>query len=85
MDVSSLDDKGLKEKIAGMDEADRITLKNRTDMFKQINKTVVVSGVDSFEYFDKIKDIYADYILGDYLSPAVSRVEFVEMAKRGRI
>ena len=54
-------------------------------MFKQINKTVVVSGVDSFEYFDKMKDIYADYILGDYLSPAVSRVEFVEMAKRGRI
>jgi EAL domain-containing protein (putative c-di-GMP-specific phosphodiesterase class I) len=62
-----------------------LILKNRTDMFKQINKTVVVSGVDSFEYFDKIKDIYADYILGDYLSPAVSRVEFVEMAKRGRI
>ena len=62
-----------------------LILKNRTDMFKQINKTVVVSGVDSFEYFDKIKDIYADYILGDYLSPAVSKVEFVEMAKRGRI
>ena len=62
-----------------------IILKNRMDMLRQINKTVIVSGVDSFEYYDKMKDIYADYILGDYLSPAVSKVEFVEMAKAGRV
>ena len=62
-----------------------IILKNRMDMLKQLNKTVVVSGVDSFEYYDKIKDVYADYLVGDYLSPAVSRIEFMEMARTGKI
>jgi len=62
-----------------------IILKNRMDMLKQINKHVIISGVDSFEYYDKIKDVYVDYILGDYLSPAVSKAEFIEMAKRGRV
>ncbi|MBO4456516.1 MAG: EAL domain-containing protein [Butyrivibrio sp.] len=62
-----------------------IILKNRMDMLKQINKTVIVTDVDSFEYYDKIKDIYADYILGDYLSPAVSKAEFMEMARTGKI
>ena len=50
-----------------------------------MNIPPVPDGVDSFEYYDKMKDIYADYILGDYLSPAVSKVEFVEMAKAGRV
>ena len=62
-----------------------IILKNRMDMLRQIDKTVIVTGVDSFEYYDKMKDIYADYISGDYLSPAVSKIEFVDMAKTGRI
>ncbi len=50
MDVSSLDDKGLKEKIAGMDEADRINLKNRTDMFvAHVKGPAISSNTADFE------------------------------------
>ena len=49
MDVSGLDDKGLKERISGMDEADRISLKNRTDMFvSHINGPAISNNTEDF-------------------------------------
>ncbi len=52
-----------------------IILKNRTNMVTQLGKRVIFSGIDTKELYDRVKDIPADFILGDYLSPMVTKNE----------
>jgi hypothetical protein len=34
-----------------------------------------LSGIDSKELYDRVKDVKADFIVGDYLSPGVTKNE----------
>ena len=62
-----------------LETADRyqgdITLKNRVNMISQLGKLVILSGIDSKEIYDRIKDVKAEFLLGEYLSPMVTKNE----------
>ncbi len=52
-----------------------IVLQNRTNMIKQLGKTIILSGIDTKGYYDMIKEVSADYWMGDYFSPSISKNE----------
>ncbi|SFB73808.1 EAL domain-containing protein [Butyrivibrio sp. YAB3001] len=52
-----------------------IVLENRINMINQLEKTVILSGIDTMAYYDKIKDMDVDFIEGDLLSPTVTKNE----------
>ena len=60
----------------------RITLGKKAQMIKELGKKVLITGVESLEYYDMIEDIYADYIFGSYLSVPLSKEQFVELLKK---
>ncbi len=57
------------------DEQADIILRNRITMIKELNKTVIIRGIQNEDYYNLIKDLPADYLAGDYLSPRVSKNE----------
>ncbi len=52
-----------------------IILTNRINMISQLGKKVVLSGIDDRKIFEKVRDIPADLIFGDYLSVMVTKNE----------
>ncbi len=50
-------------------------LKNRCAMIKELGKVVILMGVDTPELYEKVRDIPADLISGDYLSERVTKNE----------
>ena len=60
-----------------------ITLGRKADMIKELGKNVLITGVESLEYYDMIEDIYADYVFGSYFSVPLSKEQFVEVLKNG--
>jgi EAL domain-containing protein (putative c-di-GMP-specific phosphodiesterase class I) len=50
-------------------------LRDKVNMLSQLGKRVVLSGIDSKELYDRVKDVKADFIIGDYLSPGVTKNE----------
>ena len=56
------------------EQADEI-LMNRCNMVKELGKSVIFMRVDTKELFERIKDMPADLIMGDYLSEKVSKSE----------
>ncbi len=50
-------------------------LRNKVNMVSQLGKKVILSGIDSKELYDRIKDVNADFVIGDYLSPVVTKNE----------
>ncbi len=52
-----------------------IVLNNRTNMIRQLEKKIIISGIDNGYYYGKIKDVAADYVEGAYLSKEVTRNE----------
>ena len=47
-------------------------LRNKVNMVSQLGKKVILSGIDSRDLYDRIKDVNADFVIGDYLSPVVT-------------
>lgn len=60
-----------------------IVLSNRINMIKQLGKVVIVSGIDTRDYYDKIKDVPVDFAKGDFFSPAITRNELQNKFWRG--
>ena len=52
-----------------------IVLQNRTTMIRQLDKKIIIAGIDNGYYYDKIKEVPYDYMEGDYLSKEVTRNE----------
>lgn len=52
-----------------------IVLNNRINMISQLEKKIVISGIDNDYYYGKIKNVPADYIEGAFLSKEVTRNE----------
>ncbi len=52
-----------------------IVLANRTNMLRQLGKKIIISGVNSREYYDKIKTVEFDYVQGAFFSEEVSKNE----------
>ena len=52
-----------------------IVLVNRTNMIRQLGKKIIISGVNSREYYDKIKTVEFDYVQGSFFSEEVSKNE----------
>ena len=50
-------------------------LRNKVNMVSQLGKKVILCGVDNKELYDMIKGVNADYVVGDYLSPMVTKNE----------
>lgn len=50
-------------------------LRYKVNMLSQLGKRVILSGIDSKELYDRVKDVKADFIIGDYLSPGVTKNE----------
>ncbi len=50
-------------------------LRDKVNMLSQLDKRVILSGIDSKELYDRVKDVKADFIIGDYLSPGVTKNE----------
>ena len=50
-------------------------LRNKVNMVSQLGKRVILSGIDSKELYESIKDVNADFVIGDYLSPVVTKNE----------
>lgn len=61
----------------------RITLGKKASMIKELGKKVLITGVETSEYYDMIEDIYADYIFGSYLSVPLTKEQFVELLRHG--
>jgi EAL domain-containing protein (putative c-di-GMP-specific phosphodiesterase class I)/GGDEF domain-containing protein len=59
---------------ADENQADAI-LRNRAAMVSQLGKRVILSGIDSRELYERIKDVKANYLIGEYLSPMVTKNE----------
>ncbi len=55
-------------------QADAI-LRNRAGMVSQLGKKVILSGIDNRELYERIKDVKANYLIGEYLSPVVTQNE----------
>lgn len=60
----------------------RIMLGKKADMIKELGKKVLITGVETEEYYGMIEDIYADYVLGSYFSAPLSKEQFVELLKK---
>ena len=60
-----------EEKIENAD----LLMQSRIGMLKELEKTVIVSGIDNKYYYEKIKDTNADFIEGAYLSAEISKNE----------
>ncbi|MCR5557629.1 MAG: EAL domain-containing protein [Butyrivibrio sp.] len=56
-------------------ESAEIVLRNRTTMIRQLDKKIIISGIDNGYYYGKIKDVPYDYMEGNYLSREVTRNE----------
>ena len=52
-----------------------IVLQNRINMIMQLQKTVIISGIDTAQDYDKITDVPIDYAEGDFLSPTITKNE----------
>ena len=52
-----------------------IVLANRTNMIRQLGKKIIIAGVNSKEYYDKIKTVEFDYVQGSFFSEEVSKNE----------
>ena len=52
-----------------------IVMRNRANMLSQLGGKVVFTNVDDLRCYEAIKDLQADFISGDYLSPAISKNE----------
>ena len=56
-------------------ERAEIILKNRIAMVKQLGKHTILSGIDTKELYDVVRDKDADYIMGDYMGKPVTKNE----------
>ena len=56
-------------------ESGDIVLANRTHMIKQLENKIILSGIDSYMYYEKIKDVNVDYVEGNFFSGEVSKNE----------
>ena len=52
-----------------------IILSNRTNMIRQLEKTIIISGVDSYECYSRLYSSSADYLCGDILCVPISKNE----------
>jgi len=52
-----------------------IILKARIDMLSQLGKKILIAGVDTKEYFNKILEIKGDYMSGKYMSEILTKNE----------
>ena len=52
-----------------------IILRNRCAMIRQLGKDILLMGIDTRELYEKISDIDADLIIGNYMSEMVSKNE----------
>ena len=52
-----------------------IIMKARIDMLSQLGKKILISGVDTKEYFSKILEIKGDYMSGKYMSEILTKNE----------
>ena len=59
-----------------------IILNNNVHMIKELNKKILVEGVETNEQIDLLKSLGVDYLQGFYFSQAVSRTDFMEMIKK---
>lgn len=60
----------------------RLILENTIKLFKEINKKIVVEGVESLEMVQMVDAMGADYIQGYYYSKPVSKDKVVEVVTR---
>ena len=60
----------------------RLILENTIKIFKDINKRIVVEGVESKEMVDMVEGMGADYIQGYFYSKPVSKDKVVEVVAR---
>ena len=60
----------------------RIMLEKKANMIKELGKKVLITGVETEEYYDMIENIYADYVLGSYFSAPISKEQFVDILKK---
>ncbi len=66
----------VKKLIENMEsERAEIILKNRIAMVRQLGKEVIISGIDTRELYDVVRDKDADYIMGDFMSKPVTKNE----------
>ena len=56
------------------DQAD-IIMHNRVDMVKQLDKTVIIRGIESRKYYELVRELPVDYVAGDFLSESVTKNE----------
>jgi EAL domain-containing protein (putative c-di-GMP-specific phosphodiesterase class I) len=59
----------------GVADSSDIVLSNRTNMIRQLKKTIIIDGIDNYEYYSKLKDVSADYLGGNLLSVPISKNE----------
>lgn len=59
----------------GVADSSDIVLSNRTNMIRQLEKTIIIDGIDNYEYYSKLKDVSADYLGGNLLSVPISKNE----------
>ena len=52
-----------------------IVLQNRINMIMQLKKTVIISGIDTYEYYDKMMGVPIDFAEGVFLSPTITKNE----------
>ncbi|MBO6128034.1 MAG: hypothetical protein J6P79_03945 [Pseudobutyrivibrio sp.] len=55
-----------------------MVLKNRTDMLSQLNKQIIITGVDNYVLYEGITESCGEYMSGKYLSEPLSRDEIIE-------
>ena len=56
----------------------QVVLKNRTDMLSQLNKQIIITGVDNYVLYEGITESSGEYMSGKYLSEPLSREEIID-------
>ena len=56
-------------------ESADIVLTNRTNMIRQLGKKLIMSGIDNYIFYDKIKNVSVDFVEGAFFSPEISKNE----------
>ncbi|MBE5826092.1 MAG: GGDEF domain-containing protein [Butyrivibrio sp.] len=58
-----------------MDDKVDMMLRNRCAMIKELGKDLIFTGIDTKELYERVKDLPADLVSGDFLSGKVSKNE----------
>lgn len=56
----------------------QVVLRNRTDMLSQLNKQIIITGVDNYVLYEGITESSGEYMSGKYLSEPLSREEIID-------